>query len=77
MCSILCISTQGASVSNAFNAIYVKAVNTFSTQYIYTHVMVCMSMQLNYKVDSCTKSSNYMKIRLKALNYFELQQTLK
>ena len=41
--------------------------------------MVCMSMQLkqlNYKVDSNTKYSNYMKILLKAWNYFELQQTL-
>ena len=37
--------------------------------------MVYMSMQLtqsNYNVDSSTKSSNYMKIRLKALNYKEL-----
>ena len=31
----------------------------------------------NYNVDSSTKSLNYMKIRLKTLNYFELQQTLK
>ena len=41
--------------------------------------MVCMSMQLtqsNYNVDSSTKSLNYMKIQLKALNYFELQETL-
>ena len=37
--------------------------------------MVCMSMQWtqsNYNVDSSTKSSNYMKIRLKDLNYLEL-----
>ena len=27
-----------------------------------------------YSVDPNTKSSNYMKIQLKALNYFELQQ---
>ena len=33
--------------------------------------------QLNYNVDSSTKSSNYMKIQLKALNYFELQETSK
>ena len=40
--------------------------------------MVCMSMQLtqsNYNVDSNTKSSNYSKIQLKALIYFELQQS--
>ena len=30
-----------------------------------------------HTVDPDTKSSNYMKIWLKALNYFELQQTLK
>ena len=45
---------------------------------IYTHVMVCMSMQStqsNYNVDSSTKSSNYSKIRFKALIYFELQQS--
>ena len=34
-------------------------------------------MQSNYNVDYNTKSSNYMKIQLKALDYFELQQTLK
>ena len=36
----------------------------------------CNGMQLtqsNYNVDSSTKSSNYMKIQLKVLNYFELQ----
>ena len=34
--------------------------------------MVCMSMQRiqsNHNVDLSTKSSNYMKIQLKALNY--------
>ena len=69
---------QVVNISNAFNAIYVEAVDTFST--LYTHVMVCMLMQLiqlNYNVDSSTKYSNYMKIQLKALNYFELQQTSK
>ena len=38
--------------------------------------MVCMLMQLtqlNYNVDSSTKSLNYMKIQLKALNYNKLQ----
>ena len=41
--------------------------------------MACMSMQLtqlNYNVDSSTKSSNYSKIWFKALIYFELQQSL-
>ena len=40
--------------------------------------MVCMSMQLiqsNYNVDSNTKSSNYSKVRFKALIYFELEKT--
>ena len=32
-------------------------------------------IQLNYNVDSNTKSLNYMKIWLKSLVYFELQQT--
>ena len=40
-------------------------------------VQHCQYIQSNYNVDSNTKSSNYMKIRLKALNYFELQQTSK
>ena len=35
------------------------------------------SIQSNYKVDSNKKYSNYMKIWLKTLNYFEFQQTLK
>ena len=33
--------------------------------------------QSNYNVDSSTKSLNYMKIPLKALNNFELQENLK
>ena len=36
MCSILCmstLSTQGVSISHAINALYVEAVDTFSTQY--------------------------------------------
>ena len=38
----------------------------------------CMyqTIKLQY-IDSNMKSSNYMKIGLKPLNYFELQQTLK
>ena len=39
--------------------------------------MLMQLTQSNYNEDSSTKSSNYMKIQLKALNYFELQQTLK
>ena len=39
--------------------------------------MSTLSIQLDYNVDSNIKYSNYMKIWLKALNYFELQQTLK
>ena len=64
------LSILDLSISNAFNAIYVEAVDTFSTQYTHMY-MVCMSMQLtqsNYNVDSSIKSLNYMKIRLKALN---------
>ena len=40
--------------------------------------MVCMLMQLtqlNYIVDSSTKSLNYSKIQFKALIYFELQKS--
>ena len=40
--------------------------------------MVYMSMQstqLNYSVDSSTKSLNYSKIQFKALIYCELQQS--
>ena len=52
---------------------------------IYPHVMVCMLMQstqFNYNVDSSNKLWSLrimlsMKIQLKALNYFEFQQTLK
>ena len=59
---MLCALTQVISSSNAFNAMYVNTVNTFSAQY--TH-MLCMLMQLtqsNYNVDPNTKSLNYMKI---------------
>ena len=41
----------------------------------------CLDMPFNvhsnYNVDSNTKTLNYMKIRFKALIYFELQETLK
>ena len=43
---------------------------------IYSHVMVCMLMQLtqlNYNIDSNMKSLNYNKIQFEALIYFELQ----
>ena len=33
------------------------------------------STQSNYNVDSNTKSSNYFKVRFKALIYFELEKT--
>ena len=36
----------------------------------------CRYIQLNYNVDSNMKTSNYSKIRFKALIYFELQQSL-
>ena len=36
MLYMLILLTLGISISNAFNAIYVEAVNTFSTQY--THI---------------------------------------
>ena len=39
--------------------------------------MLMQLTQSNYNVDSSKKSSNYMKIWLNALNYFELQETLK
>ena len=73
---MLILSILDISISNAFSAIYVDTVDTFPTQ-IYSHVMVCMSMQLtklNYNVDSNMKSSNYSEIRFKAFIYFELQQ---
>ena len=37
--------------------------------------MSMQSIQLNYNVHPDMESSNYMKIRVKALNYFELQKT--
>ena len=49
---------------------------------LYTHINRMKSLPHRYShsiytVDPNTKSLNYIKIRLKALNYFELQQTLK
>ena len=35
MLSMSTLSIQGVSISNAFNAIYVEAVNTFFAQYTY------------------------------------------
>ena len=50
---VLCmwtLSMQVVSIPNAFNAIYVKAVNTFSTQY--TH-MYCYTLNYSYfKLDN-------------------------
>ena len=36
----------------------------------------CQYIQLNYNVDSNTKSLNYSKIQFKALIYVELQKSL-
>ena len=57
---------------------YICGSSRYILYTIYSHVMVCMSMQqtqLNYNVDSNTKSSNYSKIQFIALIYFELQQS--
>ena len=65
------LSTLGVSISNAFNAVYVEAVDTFSTQYTHMY-LVCMLMQLtqsNYNVDSGTKSS---KLHENLIKSFEL-----
>ena len=35
----------------------------------------CRYIQSNYNVDSDTKTSNYSKVRFKALIYFGLEQT--
>ena len=58
-CCLLHAMMQGAIL--IVFTVYVDTVNTY--------------IQLNYNVDSNTKSSSYMKIWLKALIYFELQQT--
>ena len=70
---MLALLMQDIKISNTFNAMYVDTVDTFCTQY--TH-MSMQSIQSNYNVDSNTKSLNYMKIWLKGLIYFELEQTL-
>ena len=41
---------------------------------IFVWTVLTKNIQSNYNVDSNTKSSNYIKIRLKGLIYFELQQ---
>ena len=38
-------------------------------------ISTCLHVHLNYNADSNMKSSNYRKIRFKALIYFELQQS--
>ena len=48
----------------------------WKTRVIHLHLCQhCQYIQLNYNVYSNTKSLNYIKIRLKALIYFELEQT--
>ena len=47
---------------------YVKGVKDMSNIALYWGVYL-----LNYTVDPNTKSSNYNKIQLKALNYFKLE----
>ena len=52
--------------------------NRFLTDFLeFISLLLEMSkMCMNYNVDSNMKSSNYSKIRFKALIYFELQQSL-
>ena len=46
-------------------------------QYLAPSTPLTSKSHSTYNVDSNMKSSNYMKIRFKALIYFELQETLK
>ena len=43
---------------------------------IFVSTVSTNNIQLNYTVDSNTKSSNYMKIRFKGLIYFELHSVV-
>ena len=56
------------TMNNWSKAVYVKGVEDMSKIALYWGVY-----PLNYTVDPKTKSSNYNKIQLKALNYFKLE----
>ena len=56
------------TMNNWSKAVYVKGVKDMSNIALYWGVSPS-----NYTVDPKTKSSNYNKILLKALNYFELE----
>ena len=88
-----CVLTVASTVSTniAFSALYalifISTVLTNKIPYsIHNSIALifcinCLNMPFNvhsnYNVDSNTKTLNYMKIRFKALIYFELQETSK
>ena len=87
----MCFDSSINSHDIAFNAlhalIFVSTVLTNKIPYsIHNSIALifcidCLdipfNVHLNYNVDSNTQTSNYMKIRFKAMIYFELQETSK
>ena len=68
---------------NALHALIFVSTNKIPTQYtiallwsFVSTISTCLHVHSNYNADSNMKSSNYSKIRLKPLIYFELQQNL-
>ena len=66
-----------STVPHTFNTFNIPFDLLFIVQYLAPLTSLISKSRLIYTVDPNMKSSNYMKIWLKALNYFELQQTLK
>ena len=91
MCGCVLTVVSTVSTNIAFNAlhalIFVSTVSTNKIPYsVHSSIALifcidCLNMPFNvhsnYNVGSNTKTSNYIKIRFKALIYFELQETSK
>ena len=69
--------SQYSQVFHTFDTFDIPFDLLFIVQYLVPSTPLTSKSHSIYIVDPNTKFSNYMKILIKSLNYFELQQTLK
>ena len=75
--SIQCIVCFDLRIDSVTNKIPYSIHNSIALIFCINCLNMPFNVHSNYNVDSNTKTSNYIKIRFKALIYFELQETSK
>ena len=75
--SIQCIVCFDLRIDSVTNKIPYSIHNSIALIFCIDCLDMPFNVHSNYNVDSNMKTSNYMKIQLKAMIYFELQETSK